>query len=165
MVLNNTPYLTMTNDEMKEYYAKRLLKKYIKRFAKTSKVKKVKTVKAGVVQKYFRYFVAKEHSYIKVFNLKEFPWFYCLKEQKDLLEQFINELDDKDMLDGEDYDDIMDSIIPVNNYSAIRTQRPLYYKHYDFPILMFCMAATKSKFRKVNRDLVMENKSLVDFYC
>lgn len=76
MTMNNTPYLMMSNDEMKEYYAKRLLKKYIKRFAKTTKTKKVKTVKASVVQKYFRYYVAKEHSYIKAFHLKEYPWFY-----------------------------------------------------------------------------------------
>lgn len=31
MNINNTPYLMMTNEEMKEYYALRLLKKYIKR--------------------------------------------------------------------------------------------------------------------------------------
>ena len=76
MVLNQTPYLMMSNEEMKEYYAKKLLKKYIRRFAKTTKTKKVKTVKAGVVQKYFRYYVSKEHSYIKAFDLKNYPWFY-----------------------------------------------------------------------------------------
>jgi hypothetical protein len=165
MTLNNTPYLMMSNDEMKEYYAKRLLKKYIKRFAKTTKVKKVKTVKAGVVQKYFRFYVSKEHSYIKAFKLDKTPWFYCLKEQKDILEQFITDLDERDMLDGEDYEDVLDSIIPVENYAAIRTQRPLYYKHYDCPILMFTMAGARSKFRKMTQKLALEGKSLVEFYC
>jgi myosin heavy subunit len=76
MAIKKTPYLMMSNEEMKEYYAKRLLKKYIKRFATTHKTKKKKTVNAGVVQKYFRYFVAKEHSYIKAFQLEQYPWFY-----------------------------------------------------------------------------------------
>ncbi|CAI2372624.1 unnamed protein product [Moneuplotes crassus] len=165
MNLNKTPYLMMTNEEMKEYYARKLLKKYIKRFAKTTKSKKVKTVKAGVVQKYFRYFIAKEHSYVKAFNLKEFPWLYCLKEQKDLLESFIKELDERDLLEGEDYFEILECIDPVENYAAIRTQRPLYYKKYEYPILMFTMAGIKSKFRKTNRDLAIRGKSLVDFYC
>ena len=108
MTLNNTPYLMMTNEEMKEYYAKRLIRKYVKRFAHTTKRKKVVTLKAGVVQKYFRYFIAKEHSYIKVFNLKEYPWFYCLKEQKELLETFIRELDTRNMLENHDYFEVID---------------------------------------------------------
>lgn len=87
MNLNNTPYLMMTNEEMKEYYASRLLKKYIKRFTKTTKRKKVVTVKAGVVQKYFRYYIAKES--LKVFKIDDYPWFYCLKEQREMLEGFI----------------------------------------------------------------------------
>lgn len=164
MMNNNTPYLMMSNEEIKEYYAQRLLKKYIKRFAKTHKTRKVKTVKASVVQKYFRYYIAKEHSYIKAFHLKEYPWLYCLKEQKDLLEGFIQDLDKRDMLDGEDFFDVVDSIRPVENYAAIRTQRPMYYPRYEYPLLMFTVAGTKSKFRKTNRNLAMQGKSLVDFY-
>ena len=69
------------------------------------------------------------------------------------------------MLEGEDYFEVLECITPVENYAAIRTQRPLYYKKYEYPILMFTMAGTKSKFRKTNRSLAMEGKSLVDFYC
>jgi len=74
MTINNTPYLMMTNEEMKEYYAKRLLTKYVKRYAKTTRRKKVVTVKASVVQKYFRFFIAKES--LRAFKIDQYPWFY-----------------------------------------------------------------------------------------
>lgn len=64
------------------------------------------TVKASVVQKYFRYYIAKES--LKVFRIDQYPWFYCLKEQREMLEGFIRAADKKEGLHGSDYFEVIE---------------------------------------------------------
>lgn len=82
MKLQGLEFLTMNNQELMYYEARKVLEKPFKAYVARRRRRKLEIRMATKIQTYYRMYRQREYSYIQALKLEEYPVIYFLREQR-----------------------------------------------------------------------------------
>ncbi len=118
----------MTNDEIDRRDKGRFIFKHMYAYWQWKKRNRIRLAATIKIQTYFRMWLVKNSSFIKVLQLDQYPKLYFLKEQKPqfvkILKSLASQLQDANMT----VDDAVSCITEDSKYDTIRIEEPDLFK-------------------------------------